>query len=96
MPVETALINERAKATWEELEPEEVISTRKNDPTHPNHYARFAIEPIDFISKNKLDWLVGNVVKYVCRYDAKNGLEDLKKARVNLDTLIKRVEESDG
>lgn len=45
----------------------------------PPHYARFKIEPIRFIGENKLDWFQGNIVKYVCRHDAKNGLEDIAK-----------------
>ncbi|HFX5445027.1 TPA: DUF3310 domain-containing protein, partial [Streptococcus pyogenes] len=35
----------------------------------------------------------GNAVKYLLRYHAKNGVEDLKKARQNLDWLIKKLEE---
>ena len=54
----------------------------------PSYYSRFPIQPIDFISANKIDFLVGNVIKYVCRYDAKNGLEDLKKAKDYLEKLI--------
>jgi hypothetical protein len=46
----------------------------------PNHYARFKIEPIRFIGDNKLDWFQGNIVKYLMRHDAKNGLEDVRKA----------------
>jgi hypothetical protein len=37
---------------------------------------------------NKLAYAVGNVIKYVCRYDAKCGMEDLMKARNYLDILI--------
>lgn len=57
--------------------------------TTPHHYSRFAIEPIRFICENKLDWFQGNVVKYVCRHDAKNGIEDLKKAARYLEMYIK-------
>lgn len=64
-----------------------------DDPVHrPSHYARYEIEPIDFIMKNKLPFAVGNIVKYILRYDAKNGVEDLNKARRYLDMLIKQVE----
>lgn len=45
----------------------------------PPHYARFKIEPIRFIGENKLDWFQGNIIKYVTRWDAKNGLEDIAK-----------------
>ena len=58
----------------------------------PAHYARYAIEPITFITANQLPFLVGNVIKYVMRYDAKNGLEDLRKARRYIDILIEDVE----
>lgn len=64
-----------------------------NDPIKtPNHYARFKIEPARFILENDLSFFQGNVIKYVCRYDAKNGVEDLKKARQYLDMQIRRME----
>jgi len=56
------------------------------------HYIRFKIQPLEFIGRNKLGFLEGNIIKYVCRYDLKNGLEDLKKARHHLDCLIEREE----
>jgi hypothetical protein len=58
----------------------------------PNHYSRFKIEPIYFIIENGLSFDQGNVIKYVCRFDAKNGVEDLKKARRYLDMMIRRIE----
>lgn len=58
----------------------------------PHHYARFIIEPLTFINANKLPYNIGNVVKYVCRFDAKNGLEDLKKARRYIDIQIECME----
>lgn len=58
----------------------------------PNHYARFKIEPIYFAEENGLSFIQGNIIKYVCRYDAKNGVEDLKKARRYIDMLIGKVE----
>lgn len=66
-------------------------SAPSNDPVNlPSHYARFKIEPIRFLVENFGPViLVGKVVKYSMRYDAKNGLEDLKKARRCLDMLIK-------
>ena len=53
-----------------------------------NHYRNFEIQPIEFIHKNNLSYIQGNVIKYVCRYRDKNGLEDLKKARHYIDILI--------
>lgn len=59
---------------------------------NPFHYSRWEIEPLDFITANNLDFLRGNIIKYIMRYDAKGGLEDLKKARVYLDRLIEKTE----
>lgn len=44
-----------------------------------NHYKSFAIAPIEFISKNNLSFIQGCVIKYICRFDKKNGIEDLDK-----------------
>ncbi len=57
----------------------------------PEHYARFPIEPIRFIVENNLNFMQGNIVKYVLRWDAKNGLEDLRKAQRYLTMLMKFV-----
>lgn len=53
-----------------------------------SHYKNLAIQPLEFIVANNLDFPSGNVVKYVVRYKLKGGLEDLKKARHYLDLLI--------
>ena len=54
--------------------------TRADMVNLPQHYARYAIEPIRFICENALDFMRGNAVKYILRCDAKNGEEDLDKA----------------
>lgn len=63
-----------------------------NNALQPKHYTRFKIQPLDFIEANGIGFSAGNVIKYVCRHDAKNGVEDLKKARVYLDRMIERAE----
>jgi len=56
----------------------------------PAHYARFKIEPIRFLVENFGPViLVGKVVKYTMRYDAKNGQQDLAKAKRCLEMLQK-------
>lgn len=45
-----------------------------------NHYKQMAIQPVEFITKNSIPYLEGNVIKYVSRHSAKNGIEDIKKA----------------
>ena len=57
----------------------------------PKHYTvGFEIQPIDFIVENQLDFLEGNIIKYVSRYDQKGGVKDLRKAKFYLDKLIAR------
>ena len=62
------------------------------DIRRQKHYTQFKIQPMEFSGLNGLDFLQGNVIKYVCRYKLKNGVEDLKKARHYLDCLIEREE----
>jgi hypothetical protein len=55
-----------------------------------DHYRRLAIQPTDFIHKNNLGFIQGNIIKYVVRYKEKGGREDLLKARHYLDMLIEQ------
>jgi len=57
-----------------------------------DHYHIQAIQPIDYILANELNFCEGNVIKYVTRWKFKNGIEDLKKARQYLDFLIEDEE----
>ena len=52
-----------------------------------SHY-QLPIEPWDFIVKNNLGYLEGNIIKYITRYKKKNGIEDLLKAQHYLEKLI--------
>jgi len=62
-----------------------------DDITNPEHYcAGFQIEPLDYILKNGLDFLEGNIIKYISRYDMKGGVKDLNKAKFYLEKLIER------
>ena len=44
-----------------------------------NHYTSFLFKPYEFISKNELSFFQGNIIKYVCRYKRKGGIQDLEK-----------------
>ncbi len=46
------------------------------------------IQPIEFCMVNDLDPCQAAVVKYVTRFRAKNGVQDLEKAKHYLDLLI--------
>ena len=52
------------------------------------HYGNMAIEPVEFAMKNGLDFCQASIIKYVCRFREKNGIEDLKKAKHYIDILI--------
>ena len=48
---------------------------------HPEHYKVGGIETIDFIEAKKLNFNLGNAIKYISRAEYKaNAVEDLKKA----------------
>lgn len=53
-----------------------------------SHYRSMEIQPSEFIYRNELNWLQGNAIKYICRHAAKDGLDDLLKAKHYLDLLI--------
>ena len=66
---------------------------------HPPHYqSSKGLEVIDVVEAFTDDLKgieatdTGNVIKYICRWKHKNGIEDLKKARWYIDHLIKHVE----
>lgn len=59
------------------------------DIKKPTRYnKRGSFECWDVILDQEMNFLEGNVLKYLWRYKEKNGIEDLKKARVYLDKLI--------
>ena len=68
----------------------------KNNPLSTqvggNHYTKMAIQPVEYILANGIGFCEGNVIKYVSRWKAKGGIEDLKKARHFIDMLIEHEE----
>ncbi|HFQ6441024.1 TPA: DUF3310 domain-containing protein [Listeria monocytogenes] len=71
----------------------------KNENTdnvnNPSHYTSGGIETLDYIKAKVKDYpsyAAGNILKYVSRYEYKNGIEDLKKAQFYLDDLIEWME----
>jgi hypothetical protein len=53
-----------------------------------DHYKTLAIQPSEFIAKNKLDWYSGNAVKYIVRHRLKGGRQDIEKAIHYLQLLL--------
>jgi len=59
----------------------EMIEPQIDPVNHPPHYKAGGIETIDFIEAKKLNYNLGNVVKYIARSDLKgNRQQDLEKA----------------
>lgn len=52
------------------------------------HYTDMKIQPFQFSMANNLDPMQHTIVKYVTRFRAKNGLQDLEKAKQTIDLLI--------
>lgn len=65
---------------------------------HPQHYTQGGIECIDALKAATVDKCgieavcVANVIKYCWRYEKKNGIEDVRKAKFYLDRLLKELE----
>ena len=60
------------------------------------HYKHLEISPAEFIYKNKLNWYVGNAIKYLVRFDKKHQdkakqVEDLDKATHYIQLLIEQL-----
>ena len=67
---------------------------KKEDSINPSHYLKFEITPYEYIVKNNLGWEQGNAIKYITRYEDKNGIEDLQKAIKYIELLIERIEDA--
>lgn len=70
--------------------------------THPPHYqSKTGLEVINVIEAftENLNGIeatdTGNIIKYMCRWKSKNGLQDLRKAAWYLEHLISKVEEQE-
>ena len=67
---------------------------------HPQHYTQGGIECIDAlkaatVGKRGIEAVcVANVIKYLWRYEEKNGIEDVRKAKWYVERLLKELKES--
>ena len=60
-----------------------------------SHYKSMKIQPVEFILANELGFCEGNVIKYICRYKQKGGVQDLKKVVHYAELLIKQIEDNE-
>lgn len=84
---------ERDILSFEQFEQQYLNGTATQDiVNHPNHYNSYSREVIDTMQGSMTPeefkgYLKGNVMKYINRYQFKNGVEDLKKAQWYLNKL---------
>ena len=90
---------DRPVLSFEEFSKQYLNGTATQDiVNHPNHYNSYSREVIDTMkgsmtSEEFKGYLKGNVMKYLTRYQFKNGVEDLKKAQWYLNKLTKIVDD---
>src|SRR5690554_8188329 len=69
------------------------------DAINPSHYRQGGVECIDAldaatIGKAGIEAVcTANIIKYLWRYESKNGVEDVRKARWYLDRLLRELEQ---
>ena len=72
-------------------------TTHEDMVNHPPHYNQGGIETIEAIKAALGDgftaYLTGNILKYLWRYNHKNGLEDVKKAQFYLNRLVQEMDD---
>lgn len=70
-----------------------------NQPKHYQLEGLNGVEAKDVIhsilGEDVANFYIGNVIKYMLRYKNKNGIEDLKKARVYLNWAIEEMEKKE-
>ena len=95
--------NSEARLDGSHLKDAELNIEPENNPdmvSHPKHYTRGDIECIDAlkaatVGKRGIEAVcVANVIKYLWRYEGKNGIEDVRKAKWYIERLLKELEES--
>lgn len=60
----------------------------------PSHYAKYAIEPKNFILRNNMEFWRGNIIKYASRAGAKlyEGMDEYESEVVDLRKVIRYAE----
>ena len=66
------------------------------DVKNQEHYTAQTVQPIEYMEITMTPeqfegYLLGNVIKYISRYRHKNGVEDLRKAKVYIGWLVDHV-----
>lgn len=79
-----------------------VAQAVKDNVNHPSHYTQGKVECIDAlesatIGKSGIEAVcVANIIKYLWRYEEKNGVEDVRKSQFYLNRLLATLENNNG
>ena len=57
------------------------MARETNGQVGGDHYKKCAIEPVEYIHANGLDFNEASIVKYISRHRNKNGAEDIRKIK---------------
>lgn len=82
---------ELAKRVYARVKEKEIQTERKNSlntQVGGNHYTSMKIQPMEYSLANNLNACQHTAIKYISRYQQKNGVEDLEKAIHTLQLLI--------
>lgn len=60
-----------------------------------NHYTKYSIQPIEYITANKLNFIEGNIVKLITRHRDKGKTVDIDKL-IHYAQLLKHFEYGDN
>ena len=68
------------------------------DVAHQSHYEDQREQPIEYMEKSMphdqfIGFLKGNIIKYVSRFEKKDGVRDLEKAKVYTTWLIEYIKD---
>ena len=95
---ESLICGSTSDSIFVESKQKELVVEKSAEPTNAlnvqvggGHYKNFGIQPVEYIHANNLSFLEGNVVKYITRHKAKNGIEDIKKV-IHYCQLIMELE----
>ena len=86
---------EAAAAAHPTVDTKTLTTAEHDSVNHPSYYCDGGIETLDYILAKRLNFLLGQVVKYVTRAGKKDPdkhLEDLRKAQFYLNREIRRLE----
>ena len=69
-------------------EMEEAVQSALNKQVSGSHYKDCAIQPIEYIHANNLNYFEGNAIKYITRHKGKNKEQDILKAIHYLELIL--------